>query len=288
MTLIVFGHVIGHGIGGGRFNPDGSPSMGALLQPLYSYHVDAFIFISGYYGIKLKWSKFLTLVGQWMFYGAVAVAIVMFLTNNYSLTYLAKNIFPISTCDQWFMAQYLYLMLMAPLLNVGMESLTKKQSALLLIVMYLSSFRLFSCLMVFIYLLGRHLRKYPILILKKHSVWIFLCTLIVFSIFNLACLKMHIYPEKMYQYMSPFLIVAAISLFYSFLRINVKWNGIGFIASGVLAAYLITDHELLRPFFTKTIAEECQYNLFLMFIVSGIVVIGCSMFDSIVMKACKK
>lgn len=73
---------------GGRYNEDGTLSMGAILQPLYMYHVDAFIFISGYFGIKLKWEKFLMLVGKWIFYSAVAVGIAMLLTANYSIMYL--------------------------------------------------------------------------------------------------------------------------------------------------------------------------------------------------------
>lgn len=282
MTLIVFGHIIGHGIGGGRYDVDGKPTMEAMLQPLYLYHVDAFIFISGYFGIKLKWNKFFNLLLKWLLCSVVAVAIVMCVSENYSLLYLIKNIFPISTCDHWFMAQYMYLMLMAPLLNTGMETLNRKQSTVLMAVMYISSFRFYSCLMVFIYLLGRHFRKYPSVKLEKYSVVVFIATLISFSLFNYFCLLMKLYPGKMYEYMSPFLIVAAVSLFYSFKKIHVKFKGVGFIASGVLATYLITDHELLRPIFTKNAAVLCDYSPFYILLLSIAVTLLCSVFDAIV------
>lgn len=281
MTLIVFGHIIGHGIGEDIYNTEDAPTMEAMLKPLYFYHVDAFIFISGYFGIKLQWDKFYTLLFKWVFYSIIAVAIVMCVTGHYSYLYLVKNVFPISTCDHWFMAQYMYLMLMAPLLNAGMESLNRKQSSILMVIMYISSFRLYSCLMIFVYLLGRYLRRYPLVKLEKHSVAIFCTTLIIYSILNVCCFRMGVYPEKMFQYMSPFLIVAAVSLFYSFLKINIRWKGIGFIASGVLATYLITDHELVRPIFTKNAALLCNFSPVYILLASTFVTLMCSVIDAV-------
>lgn len=50
MTLIVFGHILLFGFSDSYDNA--LPC--ALLQPLYLFHVDAFVFISGYFGIKLN------------------------------------------------------------------------------------------------------------------------------------------------------------------------------------------------------------------------------------------
>ena len=51
MTLIVFGHILGHEFGDTTIEFGGRT---VSLFPLYFYHVDAFVFISGYFGIHLR------------------------------------------------------------------------------------------------------------------------------------------------------------------------------------------------------------------------------------------
>lgn len=288
MTLIVFGHILGHGIGWDRYESDGSPSLVYLLQPLYLYHVDAFIFISGYYGIKFSWGKIWLLARKWIFYSFAAVILYMVIQNDFSISLAIGNIFPISTCGHWFMEQYLYLMLMTPLLNVGMESLTKKQASILILVLYISSFRLFSCLMVFVYLLGRYLRKYPIIYLEKYAVVIFFGSTAAYFFFNLYCLNKNINSVWMYNSMFPFVIVPAVSLFYSFQKIHIKWKSIGVVSSGVLATYLITDHQLIRPVFTQTIASLCNNSPLIILLVAFCITIICSLFGVLCSEVVKK
>ena len=76
MTLIVFGHILGHGLG------DTKVELGertVSLFPLYFYHVDAFVFISGYFGIHLKWKKFLLLISKMVVYSFVAIGLAVLL-----------------------------------------------------------------------------------------------------------------------------------------------------------------------------------------------------------------
>lgn len=281
MTLIVFGHILGHGFG--MYNADGTASVAAYLQPFYSYHVDAFIFISGYYGIRLKWNKLVMLLLKMVIYSIVAIAVVgiFFQPSILTLDGILHNLFPVSTCDWWFMSQYLFLMLISPLLNAGMDVMDRKQSAILVLVLYLSSFRLYSSLMIFIYLLARHLRTYPCTCLEHHAGKVFIGTILAFFLFKSLCIQFNVFPEKLLDYMSPFNILAAASVFFVFQKQNFTWQGFGLIGSGVIAAYLITDHELLRPYFTKGIAEESN-SFVLYFIIACIVVLVCAIFDRLV------
>lgn len=284
MSLIVFGHVIGHGMRGmeGNSNAQYVP----YLYSLYFYHVDAFLFISGYFGITLKWSKLLLLIVKMFVYSIVAVGLVAVVSSDVRIgvSDVIHNIYPISACDWWFMSQYLFLMLLAPIINKGVDALDKKTLTILVIVLYLSWFRCTSVLLLFIYILGRYLRKYPYKPLEDNAGKIFVGTVALSFVVNYFLIDNGIELKKLYDYMSPFAVIPAVAIFYVFKRFNLQWQGIGIIASGVLAAYLITDHELLRPIFTRVMCELTDSNFLLIAVASLTVVIVCSMVDVAVMR----
>ena len=281
MTLIVFGHILGHGLG------DTTIEMGGRtfsLFPLFFYHVDAFVFISGYFGIHLKWKKFLLLISKMIVYSLMALGLAALLKPDLkmSISEVVHNVYPISTWVWWFMAEYLFLMLLSPFINAGMEKLDRKQATILIIVLYLSWFRCTSVLLLFIYILGRYLRKYPCMALEKHAGKIFVCTVATFFFLDMILSTNGIHIEKLYYYMSPFAVVPAVAIFYIFKRIHIEWKGIGVIASGSLAAYLITDHEFVRPIFCNTMCDVVSNNILLFLPVALFVVIICSGIDNIV------
>lgn len=280
MTLILFGHLLGFGIDVPNNNQ--TISIYKIIQPLYLFHVDAFVFISGYYGMNLKWEKFSVLLIKMIFYSFIACGGYFILTNSFSSSFLIKNIYPLSACDWWFMAQYLFLMLLVPFLNVGLEKMDRRQSRLLIVVLYIASFRIFNCLLIFIYLLGRHLKRYPIKKIESNALIIFIVTLFVFFIFNIGCRCYSIYPKKMYEYMSPFNIIAAVSIFYVFKNFSISWKGISYISSGVLAAYLITTHGIMQIPFNQWLVSLVGTNLFMCLFASFGVVICCSLVDRVI------
>jgi hypothetical protein len=283
MTLIVFGHFVLFGYHS-RINPDGTLNLSAYLPPLYLYHVDAFVFISGYFGINLKWSKVALLIVKMVIYSLFAIGLTILIMPDFKLTLssLLKNVYPISACDWWFMAQYFFLMLLSPFLNAGMEKLNKSQATILVGILYLSWFRCTSVLLLFIYILGRYLRKYPCKALEKNSVKIFVCTVATFFFLDMIFRANGMYPEKLYNYMSPFAVVPAVAIFYIFKRIHIEWQGVGVIASGVLAAYLLTDHEFVRHIFCTTMSDIVSNNILLFLPVALFVVIICSCIDNVV------
>lgn len=286
MTLIVFGHILGHGLGGTIIELGGRT---VSLFPLYFYHVDAFVFISGYFGIHLKWKKFLLLISKMIVYSLVAISIAMLLKPDLkmSISEIVHNVYPISACDWWFMSEYLFLMLLSPIINAGMEKLDKRQATFLVGVLYLSWFRCTSVLLLFIYILGRYLRKYPYMALEKHAGKVFICTIATFFFLDMIFRANGMYPEKLYNYMSPFAVVPAVAIFYIFKRMHIEWQGIGVIASGVLAAYLITDHEFVRRVFCTTMSDVVSNKISLFLPVALCVVIICSCVDNVVTRLLK-
>lgn len=281
MTLIVFGHILGHGLG------DTKVELGertVSLFPLYFYHVDAFVFISGYFGIHLKWKKFLLLISKMVVYSFVAIGLAVLLKPELkiSMSDIIHNVYPISACDWWFMSEYLFLMLLSPIINAGMEKLNKRQATILILVLYLSWFRCTSVLLLFIYILGRYFRKYPCTFIEKNAGMIFVCTTVTFFLLDMIFRANDMHPEKLYKYMSPFAVVPAVALFYIFKKIHIKWHGIGVIASGTLAAYLITDHEFVRNIFCTTMSDTMGGNILLFLPVALCVVMLCSFVDLVI------
>ena len=283
MTLIVFGHFVLFGYHS-RINPDGTLNLSAYLPPLYLYHVDAFVFISGYFGINLKWRKFILLIVKMVIYSIFAIGLASLLMPDFRITIssLLNNMYPFSACDWWFMAQYLFLMLLSPFINAGMEKLDRKKATILIIVLYLSWFRCTSVLLLFIYTLGRYLRKYPCTFIENNAGKIFVTSVAVFFALNYYLMNEGIYIQKMYDYMSPFNVISAVAIFYVFKRWHITWGSIGKIASGVLAAYLITTHELPRQAFNDYLFELEQGNTIALLLTSLIVVVACSVIDNIV------
>ena len=288
MTLIVFGHFVLFGYHS-RINSDGSLNLSAYLPPLYLYHVDAFVFISGYFGINLKWSKVALLIVKMVIYSLFAIGLTILIMPDFKLTLssLLKNVYPISACDWWFMSQYLFLMLLSPFLNAGMEKLNKRQATILVSVLYLSWFRCTSVLLLFIYTLGRYLRKYPCTFIENNAGKIFVTSVAVFFALNYYLMNEGIYIQKIYDYMSPFNVVSAVSLFYVFKKWHITWGGIGSIASGVLAAYLITTHELPRQAFNDLFFNLVHGNIIALLFVSLFVVIVCSCIDIVITRVLK-
>ena len=280
MTLIVFGHFVLFGYHS-RINSDGSLNLSAYLPPLYLYHVDAFVFISGYFGINLKWSKVALLIVKMVIYSLFAIGLAILIMPDFKLTLssLLSNVYPISACDWWFMAQYLFLMLLSPFLNAGMEKLNKRQATILIGVLYLSWFRCTSVLLLFIYILGRYFRKYPCVQIERNAGKIFITSVVVFFALNYYLMNEGTYIQRLYDYMSPFNVVSAVSLFYVFKKWHITWGGIGNIASGVLAAYLITSHELPRQTFNDWVFKATNGNVIIILLISVIIVILCSLID---------
>lgn len=85
------------------------PEMWTLLfLPILSWHVPAFISISGWFGIKFSWRKFINLV---------------FLMAFYSLPYIF--LMDGTVTGGWFGCAYLALMLISPIINAGVQSLAE-------------------------------------------------------------------------------------------------------------------------------------------------------------------
>lgn len=123
MLLIVFYHAWYYGLFGYEHGMYSHHSLWTLVfSALIIWHVDGFVAISGWFGIKFSWRKFLSLYALILFYSILGTVLRYFMTEQ-----LAFNV-----SGGWFGGGYLMLMLCAPFLNAAIESLSQNCGQLVL------------------------------------------------------------------------------------------------------------------------------------------------------------
>ena len=120
ITFVLIGHVFGHGAHGLV------PNTNYILA--FGISINVFMLISGYYGIRLKLKSLLNMIGMVMFYEISSTGINYLLTGGMNLHGAISGLFPVShNYYYWFATCYIFLMLLSPLINKGLEGLNQKQ-----------------------------------------------------------------------------------------------------------------------------------------------------------------
>ena len=123
MFLIVFGHSWGQG----PFSPSLREGHYVawwefVMIGMLIWHVDGFIAISGWFGIKFSWKKLFSLLGTIAFYTFLwDIVSYYFFNEPFSLDFLSLR-------SGWFGGNYLVLMMSAPLANAAIDSLAREST----------------------------------------------------------------------------------------------------------------------------------------------------------------
>lgn len=129
MFLIVFHHAITHGLGLDSFAswsmlslliPDDEMYLYLSLNNLGIFAVNAFVILSGYFGIKTTWRKATTILLSVLFYTVLFSSLPVFVKGDYHTG--IRSLMFISHTPYWFITDYLVLMLFAPVFNKAYEN----------------------------------------------------------------------------------------------------------------------------------------------------------------------
>lgn len=226
------------------------------------FHVNAFILISGYFGIKSSNKGLVQIYTMCLFYVFLDFFLSLYLGKQFNLE---KLIFPISHGRWWFINIYTLLLLIAPFINKMVEKLTKKEWLLLLI-----SLGLIDCYFGFIQHLGT-LYNYGYDLVNMTTVYIigrFMSTeycpnpkkskaLLAFSSIMLVKVTLQYVGRFLNidlifgsnDYCNPLLILAAVYFFFIFLNIKIqKSKIIPFLSKSVIGVYLLTSLSITQPY----------------------------------------
>ena len=250
-----------------------------FVQAISIVSVNAFVLLSGWFGIRPKASSFFNFVFQILFW-AIGIYVVCLICGFAKL-----NIGGVLYCFQmrdfgWFIKAYIGLLILAPILNVFIDNVAEKQLRNILIFFYIFQtlygwfpggaqfFEYGYSTMSFIglYLLARYIRLYMIDIVQWNK-WFDLLGYfsIVFFIAIVAFITQMVgvgfISGKMYDYSSPFVVVAPIFLLLFFSKLSFQSKLINWIGASSFAAFLLhANINILRPIFGEHV--RCIYNSF--------------------------
>lgn len=259
MAMIVMGHFVVHGIWQGEFcsAADLQRPWSCVFENLvYSFcvcGVNIFVLISGYHKIKLKLKSFLSLWFLCSFYGVIAAIV-----NNYSdlslLPAVVQALF--ISKSQWFFVAYLWLLLLSPIINAGLDTLPLKTLRIAIFILFVlncfSGWVLnngnadgYNVLhLIFIYTIGVWIKREEFFKRCSQAKYLMLFILLSLAVCMSSVLALKVLDGSnfpIYFYNNPVVVLASVCLFCCFSKLKLQSNLINKIASTVVAALFIQD-----------------------------------------------
>ncbi len=223
--------------------------------------LNVFVMISGWFGIKPSCKGFCSLMFQVIFLSLLSILISLLAGWEMPIDGVVLPLFFGS--GYWFVACYVILYILSPVLNAYVEHADPKAFRTLLILfftaemifgwLYDSAYFIkgFSPLsFIGLYLLMRYLRLYPSRLLELPAWADFLLYLgisILSAVVFFFGLKWFDLGFHLIQYNSPTIILASLFLFLAFYRLSFKSRAINWMAASAFAIYLLHENPLLRP-----------------------------------------
>lgn len=212
--------------------------------------VNLFLLITGYFGLKLRWSSLLNIVAVVVFYTLLSIiANAYILGISPSFGNIVQLCAPVSCSPWWFVSCYYILMLLSPAINIAIEKSSNKQFLYILFsLIYLScvSGLLFKntinhnglCITQFItmYWVGNAIKRFNVNggVKAKHFVTAYI-------IATLAIFITQKFNVGTYTYNNPLIIIAAVSLFCIVAKLNFTNKWVNWLATFMFPVYLLQD-----------------------------------------------
>lgn len=278
MVMIVIHHCIVHGLGLTSFDPNWGTNLcipGKWVFPACLSNcfcicaVNCFILISGYFGIRTNKTKIIYLLFALFFYAIT----LNFIPNIVEGKYInaCKALLFISKSPYWFVIDYLFLMVFAPILNLAFKKLPNKDIllytlSLLIISSYFgfvwghaansNGYTLFQFILM--YCIGRLIRLKDFSIKKFWGIAGYilasgLCGVFMFIFWKYGFSK---YAWRMTFYNNPLIIIASIFLFLVFKDLEIKSKIINSLAKSAFGIYLIQSSPFVAHFLYVWIREH--------------------------------
>ena len=258
--------------------------------------VNCFTLISGYFGIRLRVRNATSFRFQCMFYSiGIYLALSVARPGNFSWHGFAGSFMILSHTDLWYVPAYFLLMLLSPLLNAGIENLSRTT--------FLSTLGLFiaynlwcgwwwhgsfnptgytTMQLIMMYLTGRAISLYAPAISTRTAVSLYIVSLATLFISSLFLSSL-----TAFAYNSPAVMAASISFFLIFRNLKFQSQTICRLAASAFSVYLIHKAPPIWGGIIKPTVIQLWHSqsltFFTMCIAAGIVAIylACSCVDAL-------
>lgn len=216
--------------------------------------VNIFVLISGYFEIKSRIKKTVSLLISMIFYTIAFTVPYLLFTGDYFHALTSLSV--LSHSPYWFLIDYLFLMLFTPLLNMMFMTSNKKNIhffiiGLLVISTYFgfvwghpansNGYTLLQFIML--YCIGRYIRVYEIRLRKKwisFILYIACSVLCGYGMYWLHAFGYNKFVRHLSYYNNPLLIISSISLLLFFKEIKFHSKFINKLAESSLSVYLFS------------------------------------------------
>lgn len=256
MCMIMMHHFLSHAL---KFHTD-HPEIYNIINPFVYGGVNLFFLISGYFLIKFNIKSLLKLLMSIIFVRFICLAICGYVGAPVSIMDFIKTILlPISWSRYWFLQVYLAILLVSPIINAGLQSLSLKQMRGLVVT--LSLFITYSCWGarnsfdsmgysfghgLFLYFIGYYIALEEKSWSNIKAIHFFISATIILS--GISILNHTFETGWFMQYNSPLMIIAMVFLFVGFSKLNFSSIVINSLGATSLVVYLIHDGEFGEKF----------------------------------------
>ncbi len=278
--------------------------------------VNVFFLISGYFAIKPTKRRFVQLVIQLYFYADSLILLSVALgMEAISFGTLKLLLFPFH--KYWFVLVYMMLFVLSPILNHGIECLSKQYSILLL-----GLLTLFFCVIGFIndisslglnrgyslmfafylYYIGRLMSRYDLVQHKRYiyiAFWLFSTFVTICGCVLCLIMKKTGAAWRMFSYNQPFIVLSSVSFFCIFLKMqDKKKTGIGYIiqhyARATLPVYYIHTSTVFNSFRNTPLRFIAQnewnwaLQVLILFLYACLIYLFCALIDDVKQRTLSK
>ena len=244
----------------------------ALSESLSEVCVNAFILISGWYGIKVRSIRFTELIFQVLFFSIFIYAMMRILGMTRSMDINEWiELLLIKHRGYWFVKAYIILYLFAPVMNIFVDNVSRKQLKTFLIAFfvvqviygfyhyggwYAGGYSPLS--FMGLYLLARYMRLYPNRYMQFNK-QIDLTIYLVISVFTAVCSLALTYNfdkggTVLFLYSSPLVILSSVLFFLFFTKLSFYNRVVNWVAASCFAVYLVHNSPyIFHPYYTDVI-----------------------------------
>jgi len=212
--------------------------------------VNCFVLISGYFSIRLSVGKIIRLLGIVLFYTILLAVIPDLLAGRYRAAVF--DLLILSHSPYWFIPNYIFLMLFAPMINLMFEKMRKRDvnlvlAGLLFINCYIGFFwsgdpysggyTLFQ--FITMYCVGRWIATNGFTLSRPKAVALYVGSSLVLAAEIYGLWFWRIWTVSATSYNNPVAMLSAIGLFFIFKGIRLESRTINSWAQSALAVYLV-------------------------------------------------
>lgn len=236
-------------------------------QSFSSICVNVFVLISGWFGIKARFSRIIEFLFQCYFicFASYFVLLVIGLTTPMSIGSWV-NFMVLG--DLWFVCAYFLLYLMAPMINMFIDSMKQRQYLYFLLsfltVQFLHGFviqvgwfdkGMSPLTMISLYMIGRYMRLYPNSLTTMRrwmDMLIYFIASTLGAVLTFFSVRHGAEGYRFFSYASPTIIIASVYFFLFFTKISFRSRFVNWIAASAFAVYVLNCEGHFWSFYLST------------------------------------